>query len=129
MHDPISDFLNKLKIASRTGKESFGFSYSGMIASIAETLSKKGYILSWKKSKKGHEMEIVLPGKETSEGKRVAGVKRVSKLSKRMYRKAREIRPVRNGSGIAVLSTPQGVLSDMDAKKAKVGGEVLFEIW
>ncbi|MDO8594617.1 MAG: 30S ribosomal protein S8 [bacterium] len=125
--DPISDFLNKLKIASRTGKESFTFPYSGIIAAIADALQKKGYVTSSKKTKKGREIEISLPSGEKAQ--KITSTKRVSKLSKRMYRKAREIRPVRNGSGTAIFSTPKGVLSDMDARKAKVGGEVLFEIW
>ncbi len=127
MQDPISDFLNKLKMASRTGKESFTFPHSGVIAAIAEVLEKKGYVASSKKSKKGYDIEIVLP--EGENAMPITSTKRVSKLSKRMYKKAREIRPVRNGSGTAVLSTPKGVLSDTDARAAKVGGEVLFEIW
>ncbi len=127
MSDPISDFLNKLKIASRARKDSFVFPASSIILAIAAALEKKGYIESSKKSKKGRQIEIKLPSGE--QALPVTSVKRVSRLSKRMYRKARDIRPVRNGSGSAVLSTPKGVLIDVDARAAKVGGEVLFEIW
>ncbi|KKW10263.1 MAG: 30S ribosomal protein S8 [Parcubacteria group bacterium GW2011_GWA2_49_9] len=127
MSDPISDFLNKLKIASQTGKESFTFPYSGVIAAIAGALEKKGYVASSRKTKKGRELEVTFPVSEKAHP--ITGAKRVSLLSKRMYKKAREIRPVRNGSGTAILSTPKGVLSDSDARAAKVGGEVLFEIW
>ncbi len=125
--DPISDFLNKLKMASRTGKESFTFPSSQLIVAIANALQKKGYIESSKKAKKGHNLEITLPSGD--QGLKVHSAKRVSRLSKRMYRKARDIRPVRNGSGTAILSTSKGVFSDKDARAAKVGGEVLFEIW
>ncbi len=127
MQDPISDFLNKLKIASRTRKDSFTFPASGIILAIAAALEKKGYIESAKKAKKGRQIEIALPSGE--EAKPITSVKRVSRLSKRMYTKAREIHPIRNGSGTAVLSTPKGVLIDTDARAAKVGGEILFEIW
>ena len=125
--DPISDFLNTLKMASRTGKESFAFPYSHLIAAIAAALQKKGYITSSKKSKRGHTLEVVLPMGEGA--LRVTAAKRISRLSKRMYQRSRDIRPVRNGFGTAVLSTPKGVLSDTDARAARVGGEILFEIW
>lgn len=127
MHDPISDFLNKLKIASRARKGSFTFPTSGIILAIALALERKGYIKSFKKTRKGRQVEIKLPSGEKVVS--ITAVKRVSHLSKRVYRRARDIRPVRNGFGVAILSTPKGVLSDADARAARVGGEVLFEIW
>ena len=126
--DPIANFLNKMRIAYKTGKESFVFPSSRLIASIAEALEKKGYLTSVsRKGKKGRMLEIGL----MYEGKKpkVSGVKRVSHLSKRVYTKARELRPVRNGFGMSVLSTPKGILSDTEARAGKVGGEVLFQIW
>ncbi|HBV00971.1 MAG TPA: 30S ribosomal protein S8 [Candidatus Taylorbacteria bacterium] len=127
MQDPISDFLNKLKLASRARKDSFAFPSSKIILAIVAVLEKKGYIESSKKAKKGHQIEIKLPS--GVKALPVNSIRRVSRLSKRMYIKAREIHPVRHGSGTAVLSTPKGVLLDTDARSAKVGGEVLFEIW
>ena len=126
--DPIANFLNKMKVASRQGSESFLFPASRMILSIAEALEKKGFITSvGKKGKKGRYIEVTL----SYDGKtpKLSGVKRVSRLSKRIYQKAKDLRPVRSGFGTAILSTPRGILSDADAKAAKVGGEVLFEIW
>lgn len=127
MQDPLSDFLNTLKMASRTGKEAFVFPSSRLLIAIAEVLVKKGYLASFRKAKKGHNLEIKLPIGE--QGKKVNAARRVSRLSQRLYRKTREIRPVRNGSGTAILSTPKGLMSDTDARAGKVGGEVLFEIW
>lgn len=127
MHDPISDFLNKLKMASRVRKESFVFPASGIILAIAAALEKKGYIKSFKKTRKGRHIEIRLPSEGNA--RQVTVVKRVSRLSRRTYVRSRDIRPVRNGFGTALLSTPKGILSDADARAAKVGGEVLFEIW
>lgn len=126
--DPISNFLNKLKVANNVGKETFLFPASRVVFAIAEALVKKGYISAVsKKGKKGRYIEVTLSydGKEP----KVSSVKRVSKLSKRVYRQAKEIRPIRSGFGTAFFSTPRGILSDMEARTAKVGGEVLFEIW
>lgn len=126
--DPLSNFLNKLKMASRRGAESFSFPASRIIVAVAGVLEEKGYIESAKKSKKGYSVEIRLRS-SAGDARRVTAIKRISRLSQRVYRKARDIRPVRNGFGIAVLSTPKGVLTDTDARTARVGGEVLFEIW
>ena len=115
-------------MASRTGKESFLFPASSVTLAIAEALAKKGYVSSVsKKGKKGRYLELTLP--RTGTAHTITGVKRISHLSKRLYQKARNLKPVRNGFGMAVLSTPRGILSDADARAAKVGGEVLFEIW
>ena len=115
-------------MASRTSKESFLFPASKLIFSIAETLVKKGYIKAVsKKGKKGRYVEITLAYEDNLP--KVNNLKRVSLLSKRVYRGAKDIRPVRNGVGTAVLSTPKGVLSDTEARTSRVGGEVLFEIW
>lgn len=125
--DSISDFLNKLKLASRTGKASIQFPASALINAISEALQKRGYIAEMGHKGKRRELEVIL-AYEAGKPK-VSNVRRVSRLSRRVYRGWRELRPVRNGFGMAVLSTPKGVLSDAEAKKEKVGGEVLFEVW
>ncbi len=126
--DPIANFLNKLNIASKTGKESFSFPASNLILAIAGALERKGFITSvGKKGKKGRAVEVVLS--YASDKPRVEGVRRISRLSRRVYRASRDLRPVRSGFGTAILSTPKGVLTDSEAKASKVGGEVLFEIW
>lgn len=128
MSDSISDFLNTLKLTNRAGKESFSFPASRLIVAVVEVLRESGFIKAFlKKGKKGRFLEVILA---YDAGKpKVENVRRVSRLSQRVYRGWRELRPVRNGFGIAVLSTPRGVLSDKGAKDAKVGGEVLCEIW
>ena len=125
--DPISDFLNTFKMASRAKKDSFIFPASKLILAIAGALEKKGYLASYKKLKKGRHVEYKLPS--SGAGMALTSVKRVSHLSKRSYVKARDIYPVRSGFGVAVLSTSKGILLDAEARKAKVGGEILFEIW
>jgi len=126
--DPIANFINKLKMASLTSKETFVFPASRLTLSIAEALVKYGYIKAVsKKGKKGRYIEITLLYKNKEA--KVNNVRRVSLLSKRIYRGAKDIRPVRDGYGTAIISTPRGILSDVDARTSKVGGEVLFEIW
>lgn len=126
--DPIANFLNKLKMASFTRKESFVFPASRLTLSIAEALVKYGYVkATGKKGKKGRYIEVTLLYK--NKAPKVNNVKRVSLLSKRIYRGAKDMRPVRDGFGTAIISTPKGILSDMEARTQKVGGEVLFEIW
>jgi len=123
--DPIANFLNKLKMASFTCKESFVFPASRLTLSIAEALVKYGYVKA--AGKKGRYIEVTLLYKNKEP--KVNNVKRVSLLSKRIYRGAKDMRPVRDGFGTAIISTPKGILSDMEARTQKVGGEVLFEIW
>lgn len=118
-----------LKNAGAAGHDSLKLPYSKMKESVASVLKEEGFIKSFKKgmskTKPVLEIELITEGKST----KIRGVKRISKTSKRIYKKASEIRPVRSGYGLVVLTTPQGVMSGRRAKKLGVGGEVLFSIW
>lgn len=128
MHDPISDFVNKLKIASAHRQPSFRFPSSRVVAAIADMLKTKGYLSGVaKKGRNGRYLELALLYDGTLP--KIHTVRRISRPSKRIYRQARELWPVRSGFGMTVLSTPRGILSDADARKSRVGGEVMFEIW
>lgn len=127
--DHIADFINQLKTASLTRKESVTVPYSKMILSIAELLKKEGYVgeitKKGKKVIKTLEVGLVYENNQP----KVQGVQRISKLSRRMYNKADEIRPLKQGYGMRVYTTPKGILSDRDARKENIGGEILFNIW
>ena len=129
MHDPIADMLISIKNAGNAGKATAAVPFSMMKESIASVLYKNGYIVSYakkgKKVAKTLELGIAFDGKAA----RVHDVQRMSKPSRRMYIKAAEIKSVRNGYGLMVLSTPKGLMTGDEAKKAQVGGEVLFKIW
>jgi len=118
----------RIKNANQTKKATVTFPYSSIALAIAETLSKNGYIGDVsRKGKRSRSIETALIYEK--ELPRISGVKRLSKQSKRMYVGANEIKSVMNGYGKVIVSTPQGVLTGEEARKAKVGGELLFEIW
>ena len=127
--DPISDMIVRIKNASDSGKESVVFPYSKMKLAILDVLLKEGFVKSFgRKGKKTVKyIETVLFYDNGSP--RIHGVDRVSKQSKRVYKKAKDIYPVKNGLGILVLTTPKGIISDKTARKEKIGGEALFKIW
>lgn len=127
--DNIANMLVSIKNAGTAGKDSAVVPFSAMKERIAATLFQYGYIASYakkgKKSVKTLEIGIVYDGKEP----RVTDVARISKPSRRVYMKASEIKSVRNGYGLLVLSTPKGIMAGGEARKSQVGGEVLFKIW
>jgi small subunit ribosomal protein S8 len=128
--DSISNMIIKIKNASARGLTTVSFPLSKMTLSIAELLQKEGYLKDvTKKGKKIQKtIEATLVYDEKKQPK-VNDVKRVSKLSKRVYAGVADIKSVRSGYGLLVLTTPKGVMTDKQAKAEKVGGEVLFKIW
>ena len=128
--DPIADMIVRIKNASESKKESVVFPYSKLKLAILDTLMKDGFVKSFgKKGKKIAKLiEVVLVYDEQGLGK-IHGMERVSKTSRRIYSKAKDIRSVKAGQGSLIISTPQGIMTDKSAKAAKVGGEVLFKIW
>ena len=118
-----------MKNASLAGLPTTAFPYSKMKNAIAECLKKEGYIVGTaKKSKKGVpmlEVELVY----VAGTPKVTNVERISKPSRRVYYGTGDIKPIKNGFGLLVLSTPKGIMSGKEAKKELVGGEALFKIW
>ncbi len=130
VNDPVGDLIVRLKNASDVKKTSVSIPFSLFKMAIVEKLKDAGFVVQVeKKGKKVKKtIDVVLKYDETG-NPGIKGVKRVSKPGRRLYRNVREIVPVRYGHGALVLSTPQGVMTDKEARKAKVGGEALFEIW
>ncbi len=125
--DPISDLIIRIKNASDVGKASVTVLGSKFTENVAHALKKAGYLSSVEKGKGRGELMLGLVYFESSP--RIHGVERISKPSRRMYQKSRDIRTYQSGFGNVVLSTPKGILTDIEARKLKVGGEVLFKIW
>jgi small subunit ribosomal protein S8 len=128
--DPISDLIIRIKNGSDANKTTIEVVYSRFAESVAHALKKAGYLASVeKKSRKTFSNGLELGLVYFNGTPRIHGVERISKPSRRMYQKASDIRMYRSGFGNTFLSTPKGVMADVEAKKNKVGGEVLFKIW
>ena len=127
--DPISDMIVRIKNATEQRKESVVFPYSKLKLAISDVLFKDGYIKSFgKKGKKiAKFIEAVLIYEDGIP--KIHGIDRVSKTSKRIYQKNKDIQKVKGGMGALILSTPKGIMTDKMAKEANVGGEALFKIW
>lgn len=127
--DQISNFIIKLKNAGNAGQEVVSVPASKLKLSISEVLKKEGFVKDFsEKSEKGRPVILISLFSENRIPK-IKGVKRISKPSKRVYRKATELRAVKNGYGALILSTSAGVMTGREAKAAKLGGEALFQIW
>lgn len=129
MRDYISEIITKLRNAGAAGKATILVPFSNFRLAVAELLQREGYAASVEKKgkKTAKQIEIGVMYREGSP--RINGAKRVSKLSRRVYVRSKDIKPVKRGYGILVISTPKGVITDKEAKAANVGGEALFEIW
>lgn len=129
MKDPISNLIINIKNGSLARKESVIVPLSKFTESVTAALARKGYvkpgIVHGKKIQKTLEIGLIYIGNKA----RINGVKRLSKPSKRLYKGYSDIYPVKQGFGSTFVSTPKGIISDDEARKQKVGGEILFQIW
>ena len=127
--DPISNLIISLKNAAKVGKPLVTVPFSNTKLAIAEVLEQNGFISAigkkGKKVKRSLELALVYVNGEA----KIHDVKRVSKPSRRIYKSYKELYPIKQGFGLEILSTPQGIMTAKEAKKAKVGGESLFIVW
>jgi small subunit ribosomal protein S8 len=133
MTDPIADMLTRLRNANQAYHERVTMPYSKLKANIAEVLKAEGYISAWSMQEPaegtvGKTLIIDLKYGPTRE-RSLAGIRRVSKPGLRVYAKAPDLPRVLGGLGVAIISTSQGLLTDRQARKRKVGGEVLAWVW
>jgi len=128
--DPIANMLVSLKNGSAVSKDTVVVPFSSIKYAIAQCLQSHGFIASASKKTQKQNISVLEINLAYGEnGAKIHDVKRISKPSRRVYMGVRDVRPVKNGQGIVVLSTPKGILADKDAKKEQVGGEALFMIW
>jgi len=121
--------LTQLKNAQAVKKESIKFYYSKMDEVVLGILENKKYINSFEKKGRGTKKFFDIKLKYNEGEGAIKGVKLISKPSRKLYLGYSDIRPVKRGYGLLVISTPNGVITGQEAKKMKVGGELLFEIW
>ena len=130
MTDPIADMLTRLRNANSAYHDAVSMPYSKLKAHIAEILQQEGYIAAWSvaDAEVGKTLTVTLkygPNRERS----IAGIRRISKPGLRVYAKSTNLPRVLGGLGVAILSTSSGLLTDRQANKKGVGGEVLAYVW
>jgi small subunit ribosomal protein S8 len=130
MTDPIADFLTRLRNANSAYHDEVVLPHSKLKANIAEILQREGYIMGYRSEdgEKGKNLVVSLkygPNRERS----IAGLRRVSKPGLRVYAKSDGLPKVLGGLGVAIISTSSGLLTDRQANKQRVGGEVLAYVW
>ncbi|TAN34066.1 30S ribosomal protein S8 [Patescibacteria group bacterium] len=128
MTDPIADMLTRIRNASMAKKKEVVVPFSRLKMNIAELLVKHGYLQKAEEKKEKHPF-IVLVLKYNNSQPAISSIKRVSRPGQRQYIKKDEIKPVLEGFGLAILSTPKGLLTDKEARQGKVGGEVICEVY
>ena len=127
--DPIADMLTRIRNANNAKHESVNVPASKLKLAIAKILFEEGYIKAYQFIEDGNQGVIKITLKYLGKEKVITGLRRVSKPGLRMYVGADELPKVLRGLGIAIVSTSKGVMTDKEARKAHVGGEVLAFVW
>jgi small subunit ribosomal protein S8 len=133
MTDPIADMLTRLRNGNQAYHDEVVMPYSKIKANIAEVLKQEGYVIGWAVEEPaegavGRKLKVELKFGQNRE-RSIAGIRRVSKPGLRVYAKSSELPRVLGGLGVAIISTSQGLLTDRQARKRGVGGEVLAFVW
>ena len=129
MTDPIADMLTRIRNASRAEHKMVDIPSSNMKTSIARTLYNGGFIRGFRRIEDNKQDMLRIYLAYRNDQPLIVGIKRISKPGCRVYAKASDIPKVMGGRGIAVLTTPRGILTDSEARKQNVGGEVLLHVW
>jgi small subunit ribosomal protein S8 len=128
--DPIADMLTRIRNAIRVERPHVDVPLSKVKRGLAEVLKREGYIWDWQEVEAEPVKQLRLELKYGPNGEHVIQrVRRISTPGRRVYRQARELRPVLNGLGITIISTSSGVISDREARQKNIGGEVLCEVY
>ncbi|MCD5381459.1 MAG: 30S ribosomal protein S8 [Candidatus Pacebacteria bacterium] len=128
--DTVGDLIIRLKNAGAVGKETISVPYSKLRHAVLDKLVDAGYVSAiTTKGKKVQEKTLEVTLSYENNEHRITGVKRISKPGRRLYTKVADIHPVKFGKGHMILSTPAGILTNIEARDKKVGGEQLFIIW
>jgi small subunit ribosomal protein S8 len=130
MTDPISDMLTRIRNASIASYDTVEIPSSKMKIEIVKILKYEGYIRNYKLVEDTKQSIIVIYLKYNQDkSSAIKGLKRISKPSRRIYARSREVPKTLNNLGITVVSTSRGVMTDREARKAGIGGEVVFSVW
>ena len=130
VNDPIADFLTRIRNAHMAKHESVEIPHSKLKREMARILKEEGYISDYSERGSGAEARLVIELKYGPDGERgITGLRRMSRPGRRVYRKQTNIPRVLDGLGVAILSTSRGILTDHEARRVGVGGEVLCFVY
>jgi small subunit ribosomal protein S8 len=130
LSDPIADMLTRIRNAVKAKFNSVDIPGSKLKIEMARILKDEGYIRNYKFLKDGKQGILRVYLRYGAGQKNIVyGLKRISKPSRRVYVRSKDIKPVLNGMGISILSTSKGIMTDKKARQANVGGEILCNIW
>lgn len=129
MSDPIADMLTRIRNANNAKHETVDVPASNMKRSIADILVNEGYIKGYNIVEDGKQGIIRITLKYNGKEKVIKGLRRVSKPGLRIYASAEDMPRVMNGLGVAIVSTSKGLMTDKQARKSNIGGEVLAFVW
>lgn len=130
MTDPIADLLTRIRNALHAGYPAVDAPASRLKEAVCKVLVAEGFITDYKRTEDGKQGTLHLTLKYTANREPVIqGIKRTSKPSLRIYTKSKDLKSVRSGLGISILTTSAGVMTDRDARKKKLGGEILCTVW
>jgi len=127
--DPIADMLTRIRNANAAKHATVAVPFSRIKESIANILKNEGYIIDYEIKEEGTKKDIVVTLKFVDGEEVVKGLRRISKPGRRVYSSVDNLPKVLGGLGIAIVSTPKGVLTDKECRKHSVGGEVLCYVW
>jgi small subunit ribosomal protein S8 len=130
MTDPIADMLTRIRNAVRVERPYVDMPLSKVKRGLADVLKREGYIWDWQELEAAPVTQLRIELKYGPNGERVIQkIRRVSKPGRRIYSRAKDLKPILDGLGISIISTSRGVVSDREARQRNLGGEVLCEVW
>ena len=129
LSDPIGDMLARIKNSQSRGHKTVDFPSSKFKVKIAEVLKNEGFIVDFKTEEKEKKMNLVISLKYNFGNPVINSIVRVSKPGRRIFSSAASLPKINNGLGIAIVSTPKGVMTDIDARKQRVGGEIICKVF
>lgn len=127
--DPIADLIVIIKNAQKAGQTETEAPFSRVKLELVKILAREGFLESFEKKGQKSKEKILIRLKYNQSGGAIEEIKRVSKPGQRIYKGNKEIRPIRQGYGAAIISTSRGLMTDKEARRNKLGGEILCEIW
>ncbi len=129
LNDPVGDLITRIRNAQLRGRSKLTSPASTLRARVLQVLKDEGYIRDFREIEGGPHKEIEIELKYFEGAPAIHQIQRVSKPGRRVYSSIKDLRLVRNGLGISIISTPKGVMSDAAARDANVGGEILCEVY